>query len=210
MSLNAVVVLDISVKTSYTFFRMLSFSELKPGTTFVLDGEPYVVLEYNFLRMQQRRPVAQTKIKNLRNGKIVQKTFMQSDSVEEAEIEREPVVFIYENRGDYWFHKKGSPKDRFQLSDDLISDAKNYLKPNMEVMANKFGEDVISVEIPIKMDLKVKEAAPAVKGNTVQGGTKEVVLETGMKLNVPMFVNEGDIVRVNTETGTYVERVEKA
>lgn len=189
---------------------MLSFSELKPGTTFVLDGEPYVVLEYNFLRMQQRRPVAQTKIKNLKNGKIVQKTFMQSDSVEEADIQRESVIFIYENRGEYWFHKKGSPKDRFQLSEDIIGEKQNFLKPNMEIIAHVFDEQTIGIEIPIKMDLKVKQADPAVKGNTVQGGTKEVVLETGLKLQVPMFVNEGDIVRVNTESGIYVERVEKA
>lgn len=189
---------------------MISYNELKPGVTFILDGEPYVVIEYHFLRMQQRRPVAQTKIRNLKNGKIVQRTFQQSDSLQEAQIEKEPVTFIYENRGEYWFHKKDKPGDRFQLAADLIGDKKNFLKPKMEVMADKFDDQIITVSIPVKMDLKVTNAPPAVKGNTAQGGTKEIILETGYRLNVPMFVNEGDVIRINTESGEYVERVEKA
>lgn len=188
---------------------MLSYSELRPGVTFVLDGQPYVVIEYHFLRMQQRKPVAQTRIRNLRTGKIAERTFHQNDSFHEANIEKRDVVFIYARDGEYFFHEKGNPGKRFTLSEDVVGEISHYIKQGTEVNAWDFMDSIINVEIPIKMDLAVKEAAPAVKGNTAQGGTKEVVLETGYKLQVPMFINEGDVLRINTESGEYVERVEK-
>src|SRR3990167_7656897 len=148
---------------------MLSYSDLRPGTAFIMDGDPYVVLEYNFLRMQQRKPVAQTKIKKLRTGKTIQRTFHQNESFKEAEIGKETT----------------------------------------EVTASIFKKDIINISIPVKMDLQVTETPPGVRGNTAQGGSKEAILETGYKLQVPFFINPGDIVRVNTETGEYTERVEK-
>jgi len=188
---------------------MLTYSELRPGVSFVLDGEPYVVIEYNFLRMQQRKPVAQTRIRNLRTGKIAERTFHQNDSFEEADIQKRDVVFIYARNGEYFFHEKGNPGKRFSLNEDVVGEISHYIKQGTEVKAWEFRENIINIEIPIKMDLAVKEAAPAVKGNTAQGGTKEVVLETGYKIQVPMFINEGDVLRINTTSGEYVERVEK-
>lgn len=188
---------------------MLSYSELRSGIIFVLDGEPYKVLEYNFLRMQQRKPVAQTKIKNLKTGKILNRTFHQNESFAEAEIEREKAIFLYARKGECWFHKSGDPKNRFMLKEDFLGNAINFLVPNTEVSLNVFEEEVINVDIPVKMDFKVVEAPPGIRGDSAQGGSKEVKIETGMKVNVPLFINEGDIIKVNTETGDYFERVEK-
>jgi len=189
---------------------MLSYSELRAGVTFVLDGEPYRVLEYSFLRMQQRKPVAQTKIKSLKSGKVVNRNFHQNETFEEANIEKEKAKFLYNHRGEYWFQRGNDPKNRIMLQEELLGDPVHFLKPNTELSLDVFRGEIINVEIPIKMDLKVKEAPPGVKGDSAQGGAKEIILETGAKITAPLFVNEGDIVRVNTESGIYIERVEKA
>lgn len=188
---------------------MITYNDLKPGIVFVLDGEPYLVMEYEFLRMQQRKPVAKTKIKNLMNGKIVDRTFHFGDSFEEAEIEKKPIKYLYNNRDQYWFCEIKDPSKRFFFAEDVIGAPGKFLKTNTEVTAVIFGEKTIGVEVPIKMDLLVKEAPPSIKGNTAQGGTKSVTLETGAVVNVPLFVNTGDTIKVNTQSGEYVERVEK-
>jgi elongation factor P len=188
---------------------MLSYTELKKGVLFVLDGDPYEVVEMSFLRMQQRKATVNTKIRNLITGKILNRNWQASDNFEEAEVERKTAVFIYMNRGEYWFHKKGNPKDRFMLSGDIIGDAAQFLKPNTEVMTLTFNGKVIKVELPIKMEFKVIEAPPGIKGNTAQGGTKTVTIEGGAKIAAPLFVDEGDLIRVNTQTGEYVERVKE-
>lgn len=190
---------------------MLDYNELKVGTIFTKneDPDPYQVLEYSFVRMQQRKPVAQLKIKNLISGKVQDYSAHQNESFYEAEIERVTARFIYHNRGEYWFHETGKPQNRFALKDDIIGEMGQFLKPNTDVKTLKFGEKVIAVELPPKIDLKVAEAPPAIKGNTAQGGEKLVTLETGAKINVPLFINEGDTIRINTQTGTYAERVEK-
>lgn len=188
---------------------MLNYNELKKGTLFVLDGQPCEILDYEFLRMQQRKPVAKTKIKNLVTGKIVERNFHSSETFEEAEIERTIVKYIYSAKGQFWFHKKDNPSARFAINADIIGTPAQFLKPGAEVIAFKFGDLIIKVDIPIKVDLKVTEAPPGIKGDTAQGGNKAVTLETGAMVNVPLFVNTGDIIRVNSETGQYVERVEK-
>jgi elongation factor P len=188
---------------------MLSYNELKVGVLFIKDGDPYEVLEYAFIRMQQRKPVVQLKIKNLISGKVLPYTAHQNESFEEAEIGVVPVNFIYHNKGQFWFHEIGKPSARFFLTDEIVGDMGQYLKPNTEVKAFKFNDKIINIEPPVKVELKVTEAPPAIRGDTAQGGTKSVTLETGGKVNVPLFINEGDIIRINTRTGEYVERVEK-
>ena len=189
-----------------------NYNELKVGVIFTKDGDPdpYQVLEYAFIRMQQRKPVTQLKIKNLISGKVLNYTAHQNEDFFETEIERKTIVFIYRAKDLYWFHEAGNPRNRFSLPDELLEDRGQYLKGNTEVQALSFNEKIIGIELPIKMDFVVTEAPPAIKGDTAQGGTKSVVLETGAKVNVPLFVNEGDAVRINTQTGTYVERIEKS
>lgn len=172
-----------------------------------MDGAPYEVVETHFLRMQQRKAVVQTKIRNLITGKLLDRNFQASDNFEEADITKQNAMFIYESKGEYWFHEEGNPKNRFSLKEELVGDQGKFLKPNTKVQTMIFNDKVIKVEIPVKMDFKVIEAPPSIKGNTAQGGTKSVTVEGGAKVNVPLFINEGETIRINTQTGDYVERV---
>lgn len=172
-----------------------------------MEDEPYEVLEYAFLRMQACKPTAQTKIKNLITGKIVNKTFRQSDSLKEAELEYKKSKFLYSNRGEFVFCEADNPGKRFTLKEDQLGDEAKFLKQNTLIDAILFDENVINIILPIKIDLKVEEAPPRIKGATAAGGNKLVKLETGAEITVPMFIEAGDIVRVNTKTGEYAERV---
>jgi elongation factor P len=154
--------------------------------------------------------VVQTKIRNLITGKVLDRNFQPSDNFEETEIEKKEAIFIYSSRGECWFHEVGNPKNRFSLKQEVIGEAAQFLKKEIAVMTKIFKEKIIGVSLPVKIDLRVAEAPPAVRGNTAQGGNKTVTLETGAKISVPLFVNEDDIVRINTETCQYVERVEKS
>ncbi|MBT9171163.1 MAG: Elongation factor P [Actinobacteria bacterium] len=186
---------------------MLSYNELKPGIYIVFNGEPYRVEAFEFLRMQQRKPVAKTKIKNLITGKILDRNFQQSDSFEEAEIERIKTRFLYSSRAEFWFSEVDNPKNRFSLKAEEVGEPTKFLKPNLEITALKFKDKIINIELPIKVDYEVVEVPPGTKGDTVQGGTKVAVIETGAKISVPLFINEGDMIKVNTQTGEYAERV---
>jgi elongation factor P len=194
---------------------IISYNEATIRKIIMHDGEPYEVLASHVFRKQQRKPVNATKLKNLLNGRVVEHSFQVSDKIDEADISKKPVKFIYESKGEFWFHPDNKPAERFTLTTALIGDKSQWMKPNDTynaiIWTNEDDEEqIIGVSIPIKMDLKVKEAAPAVKGNTSSGALKSVVLETGATMNVPLFINEGDLVTVNTETNEYVGRAEKA
>ena len=186
---------------------MLSYTDLTKGVLFIMDGSPYEVVDTHFLRMQQRKAVVQTKIRNLITGKLLDRNFQASDNFEEAEVERKTANFIYESKGEYWFHEEGNPKNRFSLEGEVLGDQGRFLKANTKVTTLVFEGKVIQVQIPVKMEFKVTEAPPAIKGNTAQGGNKMVTIEGGAKINAPLFINEGDMIRVTTQTGEYVERV---
>lgn len=174
-----------------------------------MNGEPYEVLETNFVRMQQRKPVVQGKIKNLLTGKVVSRTFHQSENFEEAEIEKKEAVFVYEHRGKYIFSEPGNAGARFELDENTIGEQTKFLKPNTTVTRYIFNDKVINIALPIKIDYLVKEAPPNIKGDTATGGNKIVTLENGLEMAVPMFINQGDTIRVNTQIGEYTERVGK-
>ncbi len=187
----------------------LGYNDLRKGVVFDIDGAPYEVVEYAFVRMQQRKAVAQVKMKNLMTGKVVSRNFHQNESFEAADMERETIKFLYRAKGDSWFSEKNDPSKRFSVSEEVVGTAGNFLKQNTDVSAVFFNEKIIKIEVPIKVDLMVKDAPPGERGNTAQGGMKLAELETGAKVNVPLFVNTGDVVRINTDTGEYTERVEK-
>ncbi|MDP2946138.1 MAG: elongation factor P [bacterium] len=189
---------------------MINYNELKPGVFFILDSEPYEVLEFSFMRMQQRKPVAQTKIRNLITGKILSRSFQHSESFEEAEIDYKKVKFLYSHRDKFIFCDIQNPSARFELPAEVIGDKTKFLKLNFEVEIVSFQGKIVNIRLPIKMDFKVVEAPPAIRGNTAQGGTKTVTVETGAQVVVPLFINEGDTIRINTTSGDYVERVEKS
>lgn len=187
----------------------LSYNEITPKKIILYEGAPFEVLSSHVFRKQQRKPVNQTKLRNLKTGKVTEISFHQAETVPEADIEKETITFLYENRGEFWFSEEGNPRNRFKIDGETIGEAGRFLKQNSNVDTMRFNGEVIGVTLPIKLDLVVKESPPAVKGNTAQGGTKQVVLETGATINTPMFINEGDVVRINTTTGEYVERVSK-
>ncbi len=187
----------------------LGVNELKPKTFLIYEGQPYAVLETHHLKMQQRRPTVQVKMRNVINGKILERNFAQSDVFEEADIERRKVKFLYNHRDQYWFSYENEPSKRFLLTEELIGEATKFLKANTILDAIEYTGNIVNIELPVKMEFKVLEAPPAIRGDTAQGGVKQVKIETGAYLNVPLFINTDDIVRVNTETGEYTERVEK-
>src|SRR3989344_6369736 len=144
-------------------------NELKPGTFFIYEGQPFLVLETHHLKMQQRRPVVQTRMRNVLNGKQYERNFAQSDLFEEADIQRQIVKFLYAHRAEFWFAESANPSKRFKLEHDLIGTSADFLKPNSELTAILFNDKIINIELPVKMDFRVTEAPPAVRGNTAQG-----------------------------------------
>ena len=185
---------------------MLSYFDLRKGTKFILEGQPYEVLEFQQISKAQDMFVARTKIKNLINGKVLEKTFHQDDKFEEAELEKIEIKFIYSHRGKLCFSEAQNPAARLELSEEKIGSSSKFLKPNQILAGIKFQNKIINVSLPIKVQLKVIEAPPGVKGERAQAGTKPVVLETGATINAPLFVKSGDIIEVNTENGQYVRR----
>ena len=188
---------------------MINYNELKPGVVFILDGEPYEVLEFSFLRKQQRKPVAQTKIRNLITGKILSRNFQHTESFKEAEIESKKVKFLYSHKDKFVFCDIQNPSARFELPAEILEGKVKFLKANSEIEIVSFQNKIINIRLPIKMAFKVVEAPPAIRGNTAQGGTKTVKIETGAQISVPLFINEDDTIRINTQTNEYVERAEK-
>lgn len=189
---------------------VLSYNEIVSKKIINYNGEPYEVLSSRVFRMQQRKPVNQTKLRNLISGKVTEISFHQNESVPEADIEKMQARYLYTNRGESWFSEDGNPKNRFSFPEETVSDKVQWLAPNSVVEVLTYEEKPMTVKILVKVELEVKEAPPSTKGNTATGGNKLVVLSTGAKVDVPLFINAGDIVRINTDTGNYTERVNKA
>jgi elongation factor P len=189
----------------------LQYNEIREKKIIIYSGEPAEVVESHVARTQQRKPQNQVKLKSLISGKTIAATFHVSESANEADIEKKEITFLYANRGEYWFCDPEDKSKRFKLEESLIGNAGKFLKQNGNVTALVWDDDdeekIIKITLPIKMEFKVKEAPPAVRGDTSKGGIKVIILENGTKLNAPMFINEGDTIRLNTETGEYVERV---
>jgi len=185
---------------------ILEYNEIKERKYIVYEGEPYEVLTSHVFRKQQRKPVNATKLKNLISGRIIEPSFHVSDKVEEAEIISREIKYLYNNKGQYWFAEAEDPSKRFSFPEAVVGSQGKFIKPNTIVDLLEFEGKHVGLKLPIKVELKVTEAVDAVKGNTISGGKKEVTLETGAKIYVPMFVNQGDVIRINTETEEYVER----
>ncbi len=186
---------------------MLDYNEVTVHKYIIYENEPWEVIASHVFRKQQRKPVNATRLRNLITGRITEVSFHVSDKVEEVDIDKKEVKYLYTNKGEYWFCESKDPSKRFELPENMIGTGAKFLKTNTIVDAMLFNEKIIGLKIPIKMELKVVEAHDATRGNTAQGATKSVKLETGTEIQVPMFIKEGDVVRVNTETGEYVDRI---
>lgn len=189
---------------------VLSYSEITPKKVIIFNDEPYLVLSYHVFRKQQRKPVNITKLKNLKSGRVIENTFHVNETADEADLENRNITFIYRKGNEYWFHTTGKPSERFALSEELIGDQGKFIKERTDLAAIVYEDEVIGVKVPIKIELKVTETVDASKGNTSGNALKESIVETGAKVMVPMFINQGDVIAINTESGEYSERVEKA
>jgi elongation factor P len=188
---------------------LLEYNEITERKYIVLEGQPYEVISSHVFRKQQRKPVNATKLKNLMTGKVTEYSFHQSEKIEEAEIETKEVKYLYNNRGEWWFTSPNDPSKRFMIKDEEIGEQKRFIKPNTILTQLLFRDTPIGFRFPITVELKVVEAPPGIKGDTATGGNKIVKLETGATINAPLFINEGEIIKINTETGEYRERVGK-
>lgn len=184
---------------------MLRMNDLKPGVVIEINGDPYEVLEAHHSKVARRQAVMQTKIRNLISNKVLTQTFQQSDKIHKANINVFKAIFKYRTKNEFFFIDEKNKK--IGLGVDILGDKINYLKEAVSVKISVFEDEIISVGLPIKITFTVKEAPPGEKGNTAQGGTKDVILETGVKLKTPLFVKKGDSVEVNTQTGEYVRRI---
>ena len=191
----------------------LDYDEIKPRKYILVNGEPFEILESHVARTQKRKPQNQVRMKSAITGKVVPGTFHASDTAEEADISRGESKFLYTSKGEFWFCDPKDPAKRFQISDEIIGDKAKFLKPNTIVDTKIFEiddeEKIIGITLPIKMTFLVKEAPPSMKGNTAAGGGKLVTLETGAQITTPLFIEAGEEIVVNTDTGEYTERVKK-
>ena len=185
---------------------MYEITDLKPGRAIQIDNEPYLVLQSQFGRKSQSKANMQCKLKNLMTGAVVARNFQGSEKIEPADVGYKRVQFLYKSGDKYTFMDLES-YDQFELFTEVVGDAGGYLVEGNELDALMFAEQPIGIQLKSTVDLKVLETIPGVKGDTATGGNKPAKLESGITVNVPLFVNEGDTVKVNTETGLYMTRV---
>ena len=190
----------------------LDYNEIKEGVIIIHDDAPYEVMASHSARKSMGKPSNQVKMRNVLTGKTIELAYHASETAEEAEINKRDIKFLYSTpKGEFWFCAIDNPADRYTLGQDVVGEAYKYLKPNTVIKAKIFEfndvEKIIGLILPVKMDFKIIDCPPNVRGDTVSGGSKIATLETGAKVNVPLFVNNGEIIRVNTDNGEYVERV---
>ncbi len=185
---------------------MIDVNDLRKGVTFELDGNLYKVLEYSHNKPGRGNATIRTKIRDMRTGAVIEKTFISGDRVPDVRLEYHQVQYLYHD-GDLYHFMDVETYDQPVLNGSMIGDAVNYLTEGLEVKLTLHGNEPIDVELPTSVDMDVVDAEFAVKGDTATGATKSVVTNTGLKVQVPLFVNAGDKIRIDTRTGAYLTRV---
>jgi elongation factor P len=184
---------------------MLNFNEIKMGKVIKVNGDPYIIIKTDHHKMGRGGAVLKIKSRNLINGNVLEKTYQGVEKAEEAETETKKANFMYKDKDEAYFMDNAS-YEQFNLPLEEIGEAAQFLKEGVDVDVLYFEGRPVTVSLPIKMDFKVVSAPPGVKGNSAGNVNKTVEIETGAQISVPMFINEGDMIRINTETGEYVER----
>ena len=184
---------------------MLDFNQIKTGKVIKVNELPYVIVKTDHHKMGRGGAVLKIKCRNLINGNILERTYQGAEKAEEAETETKKANFMYKDKDEAYFMDNES-FEQFSLSLESIGDKEGFLKEGTDVSVLYFNDKPVSIDLPIKMDFKVVSAPPSVRGNSAGNVTKQVELETGALINVPLFIDEGDIIRLNTDSGEYVER----
>jgi len=184
---------------------MISAGEFRKGVTFEMDGNIFTIIDFQHVKPGKGAAFVRTKIKNIKSGAVVERSFNPTDKFPKAHIERKTMQYLYEDNGLYFFMDNES-YEQIPLSRSQVEDAIMYLKPNDNAFIQFHKGEAFSVEPDNFVELEITFCEPGVKGDTATGATKPPTLETGATVNVPLFVNQGDRIRVDTRTGTYMER----
>ena len=180
-------------------------SEFKKGLKFEMDGGPWEIVDFQHVKPGKGSAFVRTRIKNLLTNNVIDKTFRSGDKVDQAECEEIDATFLYFD-GAYHFMNSES-FETFEVSDTAVGDSKNFLTENLKVEILLYNGRAIAIELPNFIIAKITECEPAIAGNTAQGATKLVTVETGYKLQVPLYITEADVLKIDTRDGRYVERV---
>jgi elongation factor P len=185
---------------------VIDVNELRKGVTFTLDGELWKVIGYQHHKPGRGKAIIRTKLRNLRSGATLDKNFISGDRVQDIRLDHQTVQYLYSD-GDFYHFMDVESYEQFPLPNAVLEDAKPYLVENMEIELSSYEGERLDVELPITVDLRVIEAPPGFAGDTASGATKEVTLETDLRLQVPLFIEEGDVLRIDTRDARYVTRV---
>ena len=189
-----------------TILSVISTGELRKGVVIELDGEIWQILDYHHIKMGRGSAQVRIKLKNVKKGSIVEKSFQAGEKWPRATLDRRPIQFMYRDGDDFHFMETES-YEQFHLTVDQLDDAVNYLKDSMLLDRTSYEGETIGVELPVTVDLRVVETEPGFAGDTATGARKAATTETGLVVQVPLFVAEGDVIRIDTRTGEYQTRV---
>jgi elongation factor P len=185
---------------------VISTGEIKKGVSIELDGDLYRILEFNHIKMGRGSAQVRLKLRNLRSGAIIEKTVQAGERFTRARLDSSTVQFLYAEDDMYHFMNT-STYDQIPVTAKLIGDDAKFLKENMEVEMLSYGDEPLAIELPPNVELRITYTEPGIKGDTASGGTKPATLETGAVVQVPLFVNNEEVIRVDTRSGQYIERV---
>lgn len=185
---------------------MITAGDFRKGVTFEMDGNVWVVVEFLHVKPGKGSPFVRTKIKNVVTGQVLERTFNPTDKFQVAVIERKEMQYLY-NEGDLYYFMDMETYDQIPLNKSQVEDAMNFMKENMNAQIQFFKGSAFSVLPPTFVELEVTETEPGIQGDTSKAGYKPATLETGYEISVPLFVNQGDMIRVDTRDGSYMERV---
>ena len=184
---------------------MIDAGELRKGAAIELDGEIYQILEYQHVKMQQRQPVVKLKLRDIRSGNVAERNFQSGDKVTPVFLEHRPVQYLY-NDGDIYYFMDNASYEQIMLTSAQIGEDTNYLKEGLLLEVLTSRRDIVAIELPYSVELQVMETEPGFKGDRATAGTKAAKLETGITIQVPLFISPGDVIKVNTRTGEYQEK----
>ena len=184
---------------------MISSNDFRPGVTIEIDNQVWQVVDFQHVKPGKGAAFVRAKIKNLQTGAVIERTFNAGEKLPKAQVDRRPMQYLYAD-GDSFNFMDTETYDQVMLTKDQLTEALNFLKENMEIPVLFFNGTIIGVELPNSVDLTVVETDPGIRGDTATGGTKPAKLETGYVVKVPMFINEGDVLRIDTRSGAYIER----
>ncbi len=187
---------------------MYDTSDIRKGLKIVHNGDPYVVVDFQFVKPGKGNAFTRTRIKNMITGAVLDMTYRSGEKLQPADMEEKTMQFLYQEGSKYWFMDTSNYEQIF-VTEDVLEEVKGFLSDNLEVKVLFFEERPIAVEVPTFVELQIVQCEPGVKGDTATGATKPATLSTGHVVNVPLFVEEGDWLKIDTRSGEYVERVRK-